>query len=263
MKILIVEDEKIAASQLARLIKSYDKNIEILPVIRTCLELKKWVEEESEADLIFCDIELADGNVLRVLQKLKLNTVIIFVTAYDHFWSQALKLNGIDYILKPISKEKIQEALSKFVSLKNLFSSKTSLFSRLEKLMQYENKLYKKRFPVKINNEVFILESDSIVFFRIVNGVIFAYTNRNKKFPMEEETLNELEEKLNPEIFFRINRSEIINAGYIDSIKILEGSEYNIQTKEIDEKLSVSNSRIPLFKEWLSNPLIYPKKDVQ
>ncbi|MEJ7672534.1 MAG: LytTR family DNA-binding domain-containing protein [Chitinophagaceae bacterium] len=117
------------------------------------------------------------------------------------------------------------------------------------------NAFYKKRFPVRVNNEVFVLETDSIILFRIIEGVIFALLEKGKKLPLVEETLNELETKLNPEFFFRINRSEIINARYIESIKIQEGNDYIIQLKEFGEKLSVSSSRINKLKNWLNDPL--------
>ncbi len=180
-----------------------------------------------------------------------MNAAVIFTTAYDNFWSEALKLNGIDYLLKPLTVEKVHAALDKIETIKKLFSKDKNILSRIEKLVGQQTNFYKKRFPVRINNQVFVLEINSIVFFRIVEGVIFAFTDQKKKYPMLEETLNNLEPKLNPEYFFRINRSEIINAQFIDSIHIQSGNEY-IVMKGIQGNLTISSSKIPILKNWLS-----------
>lgn len=256
MKVLIVEDEKVAAQQLKNFIQEYNNSIEILPLIDSCAELEKWLQQKNETDLILCDIELTDGNALNVLKEAEINAAVIFTTAYDNFWIQALKLNGIDYLLKPITKEKVFAALDKAEAIKKIFSKDKNILSQLQSLMnKAPNAFYKKRFPVRVNNEVFVLETDSIILFRIIEGVIFALLEKGKKLPLVEETLNELETKLNPEFFFRINRSEIINARYIESIKIQEGNDYIIQLKEFGEKLSVSSSRINKLKNWLNDPL--------
>ncbi|HEX8332082.1 MAG TPA: LytTR family DNA-binding domain-containing protein [Segetibacter sp.] len=256
MKILIVEDETIAAHQLERFVKSYNDTIEVVQILNSCNGLKRWLEQKEEADLIFCDIELNDGNVLNTLKNIDLNYAIIFTTAYDNFWDKALKLNGIDYLLKPLTKEKIHAALDKAESIKKVFTRDKTIISTLASMLSQPSKFYKKRFPVKLNNEVFVLSAESIMLFRIVEGVIFAITEKDKKYPLVEETLNDLELKLNPENFFRVNRSEIINAEYISSIRIQDGKDYMIHIKGSEQKLSVSNSRVAALKDWLDDPSI-------
>jgi DNA-binding LytR/AlgR family response regulator len=254
MKILIVEDETLAAQQLEQFVKSYNDTIEIVQILNSCKGLKRWLEQKNEADLIFCDIELNDGNVLNTLKSMDLNYAIIFTTAYDDFWNKALKLNGIDYLLKPLTKEKVHASLDKAESIRKAFASDNTILSTLASMLGQPSKFYKKRFPVKLNNEVFVLSAESIMLFRIVEGVIFAFTEKDKKYPLVEETLNDLEVKLNPENFFRVNRSEIINAEYISSIRIHEGKEYMIHIKGSEQRLSVSNSRVAALKEWLDDP---------
>jgi DNA-binding LytR/AlgR family response regulator len=257
MKIVIVEDEKIAAEQLKLFIQSYAPSLEVVQIIDSCKGFRKWLQKKEEVDLIFCDIELTDGNVLATLKKTELNAAIIFTTAYDNFWREALKFNGIDYILKPMTLEKVHEALNKIETIKRIFNKDKTILSKLTSMLnRHSAGFYKKRFPVRINNDVFVLESDSIIFFRIIEGIIMAYTAKGKKYPMEKETLNNLETQLNPELFFRINRSEIINAQYIESIKIYDSNEYMVLLKESEEKLSVSNSRISNLKEWLDDPML-------
>ena len=252
MRVLIVEDEKMAALQLVQFIHAFDKAIEILPVVDSCKKFRKWVQKNEAVDLIFCDIELSDGNILSTLRDTVFHSAVIFTTAYDNFWSEALKINGIDYLLKPITAEKIKAALSKAEVIKQVFSKDKNILARLSDLMEKQLPSYKKRFPVRINNDVYILEAESIIFFRIIEGVIIANTVKEKKYPMDTGTLNELEDQLNPELFFRINRSEIINANYIGSIRIQDG-EYFVHLRESAERLSVSNSRVGRLKEWLDD----------
>jgi DNA-binding LytR/AlgR family response regulator len=254
MKVLIVEDEKIAAQQLISYIQSFERSIEVLDVISSCKALNKWIQKAQDVDLVFCDIELSDGNVLNTLKKSEMNAAVIFTTAYDNFWSQALKLNGIDYLLKPLTKEKVHLALTKAETIKRIFSKEQMLLSKLTSLLgEQKNTFYKKRFPVRLNNEVFVLETEAIHFFRIVEGVIFAFTGKDKKYPLIEGTLNELETKLNPEYFFRINRSEIINAQFLDTIRIQNADDYIIHMKGVEDRFTVSNSRVTKLKEWLEN----------
>lgn len=187
MKVLIVEDEKVAAQQLRNYIRNVDESIEIVEVIGSCKDLRKWTNQKKDVDLVFCDIELRDGNVLKTLKEIELNAAIIFITAYDNFWSQALKLNGIDYILKPLTQEKIKVALEKAETIKRIFSKDKLLLTKLTSLLgQQQTSFYKKRFPVRLNNDVFVLEAESILFFRIVEGVIFAYIGKDKKYPLVE-----------------------------------------------------------------------------
>lgn len=255
MKILIVEDENVAAEQMKQFIESYDPSMDIVETIGSCKGLRKWLQKNEEVDLIFCDIELSDGNVLNTLEENPVHAAIIFTTAYDNFWRQALKLNGIDYLLKPMTVEKVHEALNKADHIKSIFSKDKHIISRLTSLInRQQTAFYKKRFTVRVNNEVFVLESESIIFFRIIDGIIMAYTGNGKKYPLDKETLNNLETQLNPELFFRINRGEIINAQYLDSIRIQDSNEYIVSLKGIDEKLSVSSSRISSLKEWLDDP---------
>jgi DNA-binding LytR/AlgR family response regulator len=254
MKVLIIEDEHLAAQQLKDFVENHDETV-IVGMVNSCTGLRRWVQEGGKADLVFCDIELSDGNVLPVLKELRLDAAIIFTTAYDNFWSEALKLNGIEYLLKPITREKVAAALTKASTIKKVFARDDSLLSRLESMVKSKGTtFYKKRFPVRINNELFVVEADAVAFFRIMEGVIMAFTDNGKKYPLTEETLNDLEAKLDPELFYRINRSEIIHAQFIHSIKIGEGNEYCILVKGIDQKLSVSNSRLAQFKEWLEDP---------
>lgn len=253
MRILIVEDEELAAAQLKDFATRFDPSIQIVGSVSTCKALANWLVKNIAVDLIFCDLELADGNVLPTLAAVHIPAPIIFTTAYYNYWNEALKLNGIDYLLKPLTEQQVHAALKKLEVLKQAFAKEKNLWAdqlaQLTKLAQ--PRVEKKRFAVRLNNELFILEDVQISFFRIADGVIFAHTGTGKRFPLSEGTMNELEEKLSPVTFFRINRSEIVNASFIHSVRIHNSGEYAIMLKEQDEKLVVSQSRSSRFKEWL------------
>jgi DNA-binding LytR/AlgR family response regulator len=252
INIVIVEDELPAAEQMRRFVEAYKQPVTITGMYTTCAEMIKQLDGNEIADVIFCDIELRDGNALQALQQIDLKAVIIFTTAYDGFWSESLRHNGIDYLLKPMTQEKVHAALDKVATLKKLFTRDNALLSQLAGMLQ-QNKsaaAYKKRFPVKLNNEVFIVDVEEIQFFRISSGVIFAHISEKKKYPIPEETLDALGEQLDPAVFFRVNRSDIVNINFIKSIRIQDGNDYSILLKD-GGKLVVSNSRLKQLKDWL------------
>jgi len=251
MNVVIVEDELPASEQMRRFIESYREKLTIKGIYTTCAEIIRYLDGNADIDIVFCDIELRDGNALTALQKIELKTVIVFTTAYDQFWNESLQLNGIDYLLKPITAQKVHAALDKVATLKQIFTKDSQLLKQLSGLLQQQTEfLYKKRFPVHVGNEVFVIDVGEIAFLRISNGVIFAMADDKKKYPLMEETLSALEAQLDPQQFFRVNRSDIVNIRFIKSIRIEEGGDYTVLLKNSEEKLVVSNSRTAQLKEW-------------
>lgn len=251
MKIQIVEDEQLAVKQMEQYLRDYDPRMEILPAITTVQALRKWLKDPPEVDLVFCDIELSDGNVLEVLAAQPLPAVVIFTTAYDHYWREALKLNGIEYLLKPLTREGVHGALQKIQAIRALFNRDGDLLTRLSDMIRSKTGTYKKRFPVRIGNDLLVIEADQVGMFRISEGVIFAYLEKGRRFPLEEQTLSELEEVLNPEFYFRINRSEIVNRRFLGRIRVETGGVLNIKLEGMEETLTVSVNRQNGFREWL------------
>ncbi|MBP7557146.1 MAG: response regulator transcription factor [Chitinophagaceae bacterium] len=253
MNIVIVEDELPAADQMRSFINRYRVPVTICGMYSTCAEIIRHLDGNDGIDVVFCDIKLSDGNALSALQQTDLKTVIIFTTAYDHFWNDSLKHNGIDYLLKPITAQKVHEALDKVVTLKRIFTKDNLLLRQLSGMLQQRpDNSYRKRFPVRVAGELFIIDVAEVIFFRICSGVIFAVPGKKKKYPLMEETLAALEEQLDPKQFFRVNRSDIVNINFIRSIRITEGSEYTIFLKNVEDQLTVSQSRITQLKEWFA-----------
>jgi DNA-binding LytR/AlgR family response regulator len=251
MNIVIVEDELPASLQMREFVGTYREPVNITGMYSTCAEIVRYLDGNDTVDAVFCDIELRDGNALTALQQIDLKTVIIFTTAYDQFWNESLQHNGIDYLLKPITAEKVHTALDKLVTLQQIFTRNNQLLKQLSGMLQHKPDAgFKKRFPVRVGSELFIINTADVQFFRITNGVIFAVIDEKKRFPLMEETLAALEEQLDPKDFFRLNRSDIVNIRFIRSVRIEEGSDYTILLKNSEEKLAISQSRISQFKTW-------------
>ena len=253
MNVVIVEDELPAAEQMQRFINAYNEPINIKGIYSTCAEIIKYLDGNDNIDVIFCDIELRDGNALNSLSQIDLKTVIVFTTAYDRFWNESLKLNGIDYLLKPITVQKIHHSLDKVKTLKQIFTKDNLLLKQLSELIQSKtDKTYRKRLTVRVAGELYIIDTADVIYFSITNGVIFAILGEKKKYPLMEETLSAMEEQLDPTQFFRINRSDIVNIEFIRSVRINEGNDYTIILKNIEEKLTVSQSKIAQLKDWFT-----------
>ena len=183
MKIMIIEDEILAAEKMTNFIKKYDSKIEIsatLDSVRGCIN---WFEKNEMPDLIFSDIELLDGNVFSFLSKIKITCPIIFATAYDEFLIKAFNENGIAYLLKPFDFKAFQKAMEKYEQLKNNFENFDDvLIDKIKTSFSRNENNYKKRFAVKTTKGIFIINVDEITFIRAEEGLVFCTTKNQKKF---------------------------------------------------------------------------------
>ena len=134
MRVVIIEDEAPAFRRLQRILEELDSTIQIIEVLDSIKESVAWLEDHSNPDLIFMDIQLADGLSFEIFEQVQINCPIIFTTAYDDYALKAFKVNSIDYLLKPIDRELLGKALSKFKGLKEQFRSNTELSSILKSL---------------------------------------------------------------------------------------------------------------------------------
>jgi two-component system, LytTR family, response regulator LytT len=255
MNILIIEDELIASKQLVDFIHKYDSNFKILNTLRSVKDAIIWFEENELPDLIFSDIELLDGNVFALFDKVKINAPIIFTTAYDQFLLKAFKENSIAYILKPFDYEKVNEGFDKYFALKNSFSTKKEsldslLIEQFKLAIQPNSKTYKSRFTVKMKNGIHILPVEDIIYFKLDEGLVLAYDKQNQKFPLNG-TLNEIMEMISPTLFFRISRSEIVHIDFIEKIENYFNDRLSIKMKVSQNNLLVSANRVPEFRKWL------------
>jgi DNA-binding LytR/AlgR family response regulator len=249
MKVLLIEDEPPAAERLAYLLNGYDPSIEVMGVLDSMAATREWFQTRPEPDLIFLDIELADGNSLAMLDELKSACPFIFTTAYENFALEAFKWMSIDYLLKPITRQDLARSMKKF----NAWSGpKTAV---LEQQGKKENSgpenVYRSRFLVKLGNRMLFVDSSSISYFFAEEKSVYLVTGEGQKYPLEV-SLDKLETLLDPRQFFRMNRKLIGSASSIREIRSYMTSRLRIslQAGTREDEAIVSRERVPAFRKW-------------
>lgn len=251
MKVVIVEDEKLSAEHLALLLQRIDSSIEVVQYLDTVKGTVKAFHDGIEADLLFLDIHLADGNSFEIFNQIQIDTPIIFTTAYDQYAIQAFKQNSIDYLLKPVALKDVKFALEKYKkqeqkASKNLIENITTAYQQL-------NKQYKTRFLVKKGQTIDSIPITDIHHFETQESLSFLVTNKGSRYPIDY-TLDQLESIVNPKDFFRINRKIIINIQFIEKVNTYFNSRLAIVTKFLEgDAPIVSRDRVNDFKMWLDS----------
>ena len=215
---IILEDEATARDHLIKLISQIHTEINIIASISTVTESIDWFQSNEHPDLIFMDIHLSDGVSFDILKEVIIEVPIIFITAYDEYAIRAFKTTGIDYLLKPINKEDLQNALQKF------FKTKTKEIDEwiirnldMSQLIQKREKpVYKERFLLKSGNSMTPVKIDDIAYF-YRDELVFAKLFDNKLFPLDD-SLHQLQRMINPDKFIRLSRQLLVN---INAIKKL------------------------------------------
>ncbi|QSE97982.1 LytR/AlgR family response regulator transcription factor [Fulvivirga lutea] len=254
MNVLIVEDEPLAAERLESLLQDYDSSIRILSVIDTVDEAAPFIDKHREdLDLVFLDIQLADGKSFEIFNKISYNKPVVFTTAYDEYAINAFKLNSIDYLLKPIKYEQLEAALNKYHELnKNSTSENPTLDAEFIKELLGSAKAFKKRFLVKYGSKIMFKNTTEAAVFSAEDKICHLHSYEAGRKYVIDHTLEELDTQLlNPEQFFRINRQYILN---LDAIKELNTKDQKLEIQlnfPFKEKLQVSRSKVSDFKSWI------------
>jgi len=250
MKVLIIEDEAVAANRLEKQLTEVAPEIQVLAKIGSIKEAVKWLTVNN-AELIFLDIQLSDGISFSIFEQVSVNTPIIFTTAYDQYSIKAFELNSISYLLKPIRKKDLMDSLQKFNKLKSAFSID---FEQLMTQMRGSQPEYKKRFVVQIGNKIKMVETGEIAFFYAMGKSVFIKTFGGGSYPADF-SLDKLENRIDPLKFFRINRKYIVNMDAIESMVAWSRSRVKLKLNppaDDDMETIVSVDRSPEFKEWLN-----------
>ena len=205
MKAIIIEDEKLAAERLEELIHEIDPSIEISAVLASVEQSIKYLKL-NKPDLIFLDIQLEDGTSFSIFEKVTVDSPVIFTTAYDQYAIKAFKLNSIDYLLKPIRKEELHNSLNKF---KNIKTSYLIDYEEIIRSIQRKEINYKKRFLIQYGQKIKKVGIDEVAYFYAMEKNVFLTTLSGNTYPIDF-TLDKLQEVINPERFFRINRKMIV-----------------------------------------------------
>jgi DNA-binding LytR/AlgR family response regulator len=250
MKIVIIEDEELAARRLEGMIKECDSSIEVIARLESVEDSVEWFRNHPSPDLIFLDIHLEDDLSFAIFEKVKVDAPVIFTTAYDEYAIRAFKMKSIDYLLKPIVQEELARSLDKF----HEFSSPKpqqdmeTLFRMFVKPGQPD---FKERFSVTIGQKIKTFPINEISWFYSEEGITFMVTNDNHQYPIDF-SLDDLTDMLDPKFFFRINRQFIIKMEAIGNIHIYPKSRLKLELKPVSTKeVFVSRDKVTKFKQWL------------
>jgi two-component system, LytTR family, response regulator LytT len=257
MKVLIIEDEELAVKKLQKTLASVDATAEVVGVTDSIRSSVSWLQQNPSPDLILMDIELADGQSFEIFDKVDVKSTVIFTTSYDEYALKAFKVNSIDYLLKPIQKEDLHAALEKLKGLKSLYSNTSgapslnvdSLVKELQQKLQ--PKEYRKRFLVKHAQKLVSVDVEEIAYFYSDGRLNFFKTTDNRKFVVDY-TMDDLEEMLDPDQFFRISRAFYVAVNSIDQIHDYFGNRLLLNLKPVvDKEAIVSREKVTDFKKWM------------
>lgn len=243
-KVLIIEDELLSAKRLKKKILDIDDTLEVDGPLQSVKDVVEYLESHDDYDLIFSDIRLLDGDVFMAFQKVLPSSFVIFTTAYDEYAMQAIKSNGIDYLLKPIDEDELREAMKK---VGNLTSSNGKLKSVIDKLVRY-----KERLLVYKGGDMVSLPVNDILYFYKDGRNMLVTTSSGEAYCLSV-TIQELESQLDPDKFFRLNRQYLVNIAALKKISPFFNSKLIVQLFHCsDRNIIVSKERAVLFKEWLN-----------
>lgn len=253
MNALIVEDEVEAAERLSTLLGTCDPSINVVQTIDSVQDVVQYFNSGQKADVIFMDIQLADGKSFEIFDRVLIESPIIFTTAFDQYALQAFKVHSIDYLLKPIRSEDLTNAISKLrrLSAANLQLSSTEIYA-LKELIAKSGKGFKQRLLIKAGNKLHYKPTDSVCYFFADGKTTYLVGKGDGKRFIVDHTLEELERLLDPQQFFRISRKFIINFDCVAEIKGLISSRLEVRPNQpCEHDLTVSRERAHELKVWL------------
>lgn len=250
MRVIIIEDEKLAADYLEQTLLVVEKEIEIIGKLTSVRDSIKWLQENT-SDLIFMDINLSDGMCFKIFDELTIKTPIIFTTAYDQYAIKAFKLNSIDYLLKPIDKKELISSISKYKELFKSAESTSVNFTDLINAINKEKQEYQDRFVIYAGQKIKVVKTIDVAYFYSIVGDTFLCT-KNKENLSLDYSLDKLETLLDPSRFYRINRQFIINFDAIRNMYVHTKSRIKLELEPASsEETIVSINRSADFKRWL------------
>lgn len=253
MNVVIVEDEQLAVERLEQLLRDIDPTIQVLTSIDTVKEAAAFLSSHKDnIDLVFLDIQLADGKSFEIFTKIDFNKPVIFTTAYDQFAIQAFKLNSIDYLLKPILYDELQAAINKFEELKSLRNDSSPINQQVILDLINGKSSYKQRFLVKMGTRIQYRNTTDVSLFYAEDKICHLFTSDSKRY-LIDHTLEVLEnDLLDPKLFFRVSRQAIVNINAIKEARTDFNRMEILLNIPLGHNLVVSRSRVKEFKDWLN-----------
>lgn len=251
MRILIVEDEPLAAAQLAAHISALRPEAKILAVCDTVKSAVNWINKNDAPDLAFFDIQLGDGLSFEIFEEINFEQPVIFITAFDQYAIQAFKVNSIDYLLKPIERTDLEKAILKFEN--RAAPKKSGLNPEIlhEIVSTLQKKNYKERFLVKVGTHLKIAESKDILYFYSFQKGTYLKLSDGKDYLLDF-SLDLVNEMVDPGLFFRINRKYLVALQSINDVISYSNSRLKLKVKNAnDDDFLVAREKVKAFKSWL------------
>lgn len=253
MKVVIIEDEKPAIEKLEKMLHEYDDEIQVIARFGSVESSVKWIQEYGyDADLFFMDIRLTDGLSFEIFNQVEINKPVIFITAYNEYAIQAFKVNSIDYLLKPLNYEDLYRSMEKIKTLReNLPANNERIqYDELSRMLLQLNKNFKTRFMVKVGEHIRSVKVENISLFYAEGRTVFIITKKQNKYIIDY-TLEELVKMLDPDIFFRPNRSFILNINAIKDVVVYSNSRLLVVLNfEFEKEIIVSRDKVAQLKTW-------------
>jgi DNA-binding LytR/AlgR family response regulator len=248
-KILIIEDERLAAEKLERMVAKLRPDWTLIGPIETVEHAVKWLAANPAPDLILMDIQLSDGISFDIFESVEFNSPVIFTTAYDEYAIRAFKVNSIDYLLKPIDPDALETALKKFERMNSVLSFDKAT---IETIKQQMSQAYKSRFLVKIGPNMLSVLTRDIQLFFINERSVFIRTFNGKTYDVDY-SLDQLQQLVHPDQFFRINRNCLVNIDAVNKMVSYSSSRIKVelQPEFKAEDLIVSRDKVADFKKWM------------
>lgn len=252
MEILIIEDEQLGAEKLARMLQSIDPSVKIVGNTRSIESSVEWLLHHTHPDIILMDIELTDGQSFEIFNHVAIKSMVIFTTSYDEYALKAFKLNSVDYLLKPVKKEELKTALDKYHQWKQKFSSPALNIEQLiSELNRQQPKSWRSRFLVKQGQKLVSVETSEVAYFYADGRLSYLITWGRQKYVLDY-TIEELEQMLDPQQFYRANRGFIIQVKSVAQIHTYFNGKLKLELHPVCEKeVLVSREKATEFKEWM------------
>lgn len=252
MRVVIIEDEQLAARRLENMILTANQQIQVVAKLESVEESVEWFRNNPHPDLIFLDIHLEDDLSFVIFDKVQVNSPIIFTTAFDEYAIRAFKLKSIDYLLKPIVQEELNNAIRKYKDLVTPAQQMVDL-SSIYSLITRQNPAYKERFSITVGQKIKTFTVPEIGYFYSTEGISFMVLKNKSEYPVDD-SLEELTQQLNPKDFFRINRKYLVKIDSIANVHIYPKSHLKLELAPLPkEEVFVSIDKVTAFKKWLDN----------
>lgn len=248
---IVIENENAGIDTLAKHYASMVPDVFVKAKLNSVRESIKYFSKYQDADIIFSDVQLADGLSFDIFRQTPVQSPVIFITGYDDYMMMAFENNGIDYLLKPIDTCDLEKSLLKYSKLQEHFSH-TNANVPVENFLKFINQRRKTRLLVKKGLENIALRLEDVALIYTQNKLVYVIDNISKKY-ISDKTLSELEEELDDTTFFRVNRQYIVNINYVKSFKAFEKVKLliDITIPEINHSIVISQETAPAFRKWM------------